>query len=232
MRKLDESRKHLREGNLFSAILALRETLEGFLSLKNIHPNDTARLTNAMNDFQQKIAESQEFQTLYGQVRFRDHDYATSLDFLSQLIHIKEDEIAGMIQNEDFSNALTLNTLGANDQKTVRLMVSLVEQGEQAALKMLVQENDELGSLVMAYYNEAGIGLRVSGDLEKAVTEYKKAISVSPQDEHLFYNLARAYIEAGLKESAESAVEQALKINPDFSEGHKLKRYIREWTKD
>ncbi len=232
MRKLDQSRKHLRDGNLFSALVALRETLELFIGLRDILPNDTNRLTNAINDFQQKIALSREFQDLYGRVHFRDNDFSTSLDFLGQLISIKEDEIADMLQNDDFHTTLILNKLDSEDQKTARLMVSLVERGEQAAIKTLVQENDDLASLVMAYYNDTGIGLRASGNFEKASTEYKKALTISPMDEHLYYNLARAYIEAGLKKDAETAVGQALFLNPDFHEGRKLQRYIANWTKD
>lgn len=58
---------------------------------------------------------------------------------------------------------------------------------------------------------------------------FKKALTVSPNDENLYYNLARAYIEIGEKKNAKATIEQALKINPDFREGLKLFKYISQW---
>ncbi len=226
---LDTGRKHLRTGNLFSAIVSFKYALEGFQSLRNIHATDRTRLTNAFNDFQQKLADSAEFQRLYGRVHFRDNDYSTSIDFLSQLIAIKEEEITEILSTSEIAGIMQLDKLNEEDQQKARMMVDCVERGELAALKSLVEENDQLAALVMDYYNEGGIGLRKSGNIDKAVMEYKKALSISPDDEHLYYNLARAYIEDGQKKNARTSIEQALKLNPDFTEGQMLRQYIDEW---
>lgn len=230
IRKIEECKKHLNQGNLFSSIVSLREVLDAHINAHEIPKADKARLASAINNFQRQLAISQFFNDLYGKVYFRDDDFSTSYDFLCQLITIKEEEIADVLVSEEVARKLTLNTLNNDDQKTIKLMVSLVERGESSALHELIDTNDDLGSMVLNYYNETGINYRKSGDIEKAVVEYKKALTVSPNDEHLYYNLARAYIEAGQKKNAKTTIEQALRINPDFNEGTKLLKYINQWS--
>jgi tetratricopeptide (TPR) repeat protein len=226
MRRLNAAKKHLQDGNLFSSIVALRDVLEILPNLHNVQEKDQKRLTDAINDFLRVLAVSQEFNDLYGKVYFRDDDFSTSYDFLCQLIRIKEEEVAEVLVNETVTGMLQLSTLGEEDQKTARLMVSLVERGEVSALRDLVAANESVGSLVLAFYNETGIGHRISGNVDKAILEYKKALSIAPGDEHLYYNLARAYLALGQKKNAEASIAQAMRINPDFREGVKLTRHI------
>lgn len=229
--KITEGEKHLLEGNLFSCIVALRECLNAFLGLKDIHPNDKSKLGSALNELQRKLATSREFNDLYGKVYFRNNDFATSYDFLCQLIKIKEDEIAGVLLDHEANHLLNMNYLGEEDQKTTKLMISLVERGETSMLRELVATHDGLGSLVLSFYNEAGINQRKTGNIDKALLDYRKALSVSPNDEHLYYNMARAYIEIGQKKNAEVSIDRALQINPQFQEGLKLQNYIRQWSR-
>ncbi|HQK99386.1 MAG TPA: tetratricopeptide repeat protein [Smithellaceae bacterium] len=231
LKSLDTARKHLRVGNLFSAIVSFKETLDGFLHLKELAAADRTRLSNALNDFQQKLSASPEFHRLYGRVPFRDDDFSTSVDFLGQLLSAKEDEISNMIEKGQSIGMMGLDNLNEEDQQKAVAMVAYVEQGELAALRKLVEENDQLAALVMDFYNDGGIELRKSGDIDQAVHEYKKALSISPDDEHLYYNLARAYIEDGQRKNARKAIEEALKLNPDFSEGAALAQYIEGWKK-
>ena len=106
----------------------------------------------------------------------------------------------------------------------------MVERREQMVLRQLVSENNELASLVLSYYNDHGINLRAAGDVNKSIQEYKKALFISPDDEHLFYNLARAYIEIGNKKKALESIKLALNLNPEFIEGLKLQNYINQWS--
>jgi len=231
MRNLNASKKHLKSGNLFSSIVKLREALDMMIHLKNVQQNDKTLIANAINDFQQKLAASREFNDLYGKVVFRDDDFATSYEFLSQLITIKEDEIAEVLVDEKVNQLLELDNLSNEKQKTVKLMVSLVERGELSSLRELVAANDDMGSLILFFYNENGIRQRKSGNIDKAIIEYKKALSISPDDENLYYNLARAYIESGQKKNAEICAGQAIQINPQFREGLKLVKYIKQWSR-
>ena len=230
MRKLDESRKHLRLNNLFSCIVNFREVLEIFINSTNMSEKDINRVTSPMNEFQQMLTNSQQFRDLYGSVAFRDNDFRTSYEFIGQLIKIKEDEIASVLIGKEVGQILNLGNLNEEEQQKTLMMVSLVERGEQTVLRQLISENDELASLVLTYYNDTGINSRTAGDVNKAIQEYKKALFVSPDDEHLLYNLARAYIEIGDKKSAEENIGLAISLNPDFTEGLKLQNYITQWA--
>jgi tetratricopeptide (TPR) repeat protein len=131
--------------------------------------------------------------------------------------------------NKEVTSILSQAKLSKDDRDTTKMIVSLVERGEQLTLREMVAENDTLASLVLTYYNETGISYRVSGDIDKAIISYRKAISISPNDEHIYYNLARAYIEKGNKKDAEECIGQALVVNPKFREGLKLQQYIKNW---
>jgi tetratricopeptide (TPR) repeat protein len=109
-------------------------------------------------------------------------------------------------------------------------MVSLTERGEQMVLTQMVAQNDELASLVLSFYNESGINSRIAGDINRAIQEYKKALFIAPEDENLYYNLARAYIEIGNKKQAEDSINMAMKLNPRFYDGLKLQAYISHWV--
>ncbi|HOW57460.1 MAG TPA: tetratricopeptide repeat protein [Smithellaceae bacterium] len=230
MKKLDESRRHLRTGNLFSCIVTLRDVLDAFLHDASIDQADRSKITSSLNHYQQQIATAAQFRDLYGMFTFRDSDFTTTYDFLGQLITIKEDEIASVLIGKDVKNILNLESLDSVDQQTAKTMLAMVERGEQMVLRELVAANDNIATLVLSYYNEMGIGYRLSGDTDKAIQEYKKALSISPDDENLFYNLARVYIEIGNKKKAEECIGRALKLNPDFIEGFKLQNYINNWT--
>ena len=230
MQTLNEGKKHLREGNFFSSIVALRDALKAFINMITIPKKEKAILAKAINDFQLDLSTSQEFNDLYGKVYFRESDFATSHDFICQLIEIKESEIADVLIAVDAIEFLKLNSLSKEDQKTAKRMVSLVERGETSALRELVAVHDGLGSLVLSFYNETGIGHRESGNFDQAIIRYKKALSVSPNDENIFYNIARAYMENGQKKNAEVTIGQAMLLNPQFQEGARLEKYIKRWS--
>lgn len=231
IRKLEECKRHLQKGNLFSSIVQFRDVLDVYIRGSHFQATDKSRLTAAINNFQRQLVISQFFNDIYGKVYFRDNDFSTSYDFLCQLIKIKEDEVADVLVSEEVAQKLNLDELNKDDQKTVKLMISLVERGESSALHEMVGGHDNLGSLILSYYNESGIDSRKSGNIEKAIIDYKKAITVSPNDENLYYNLARAYIDSGQKKNAEASITQALQINPDFKEGMKLFKHIKNHEK-
>ena len=51
---------------------------------------------------------------------------------------------------------------------------------------------------------------------------------VNPRDEGLYYNVARVYISKEEWKTAAETIGEGLKVNPDFGEGIKLLKYIRE----
>lgn len=71
-------------------------------------------------------------------------------------------------------------------------------------------------------YNELGIELRQKGMFAEAIMNYGKAISIDPEDEVLYFNLARAHLEQGHRENAAGYLKTALRLKPDFPEAQEL----------
>ncbi|MCP4715790.1 MAG: tetratricopeptide repeat protein [Deltaproteobacteria bacterium] len=78
------------------------------------------------------------------------------------------------------------------------------------------------------FFNECGIQLRKQKLYDEAIDYYEKAVKLSPDDENLYFNLARPCCESGNIERAQEVMYKALEINPKFKEGKALLNYIAE----
>jgi tetratricopeptide (TPR) repeat protein len=75
-------------------------------------------------------------------------------------------------------------------------------------------------------FNEFGISLRKSRLHRQSLLYYSKALSLSQQDENLYYNVARVLHEVGREAGAGRMLRKALEINPAFSEGKTFLAYL------
>ncbi len=221
--KIRECRVYLQHDNVYSCLLTFREVLEKTRSVKML-PQDEKMLREDINTFQNDMAASKAFKKLYGPVTFKDDDIDTSYDFMKQLIQIKEEEIIeAMAKAQDQEEAVE-ETI---HQRIDKIMV-YVERGDYASAKSMAEKDEEAADALVEIYNTAGIELRTEQDFEKAVAAFRKALVLSPEDEGLYYNLSRVYIEMDDLKLANDAIQEALKIAPDFQEGMTLKAFIEK----
>lgn len=75
-------------------------------------------------------------------------------------------------------------------------------------------------------FNTLGVTLRKSGDYAGAVHAYIQALKLTPEDENIHFNTAKAYYFMGDLEKAKGHIVQALDIDLDFPEAVKLYRKI------
>jgi tetratricopeptide (TPR) repeat protein len=75
-------------------------------------------------------------------------------------------------------------------------------------------------------YNSLGIIYRRQGRLDDAVTQYRKALKVHPDDENIMFNLSRAYIDRNEFDLAHETLNRALEANPDFTPARELRRSL------
>ncbi|MDR2302644.1 MAG: tetratricopeptide repeat protein, partial [Deltaproteobacteria bacterium] len=75
-------------------------------------------------------------------------------------------------------------------------------------------------------YNSLGIIYRRQGRFEESVKAYHKAVLVHPEDENIYFNLARAYLELNDPKSASEALKTAIKLNPEFAPARDLLRAV------
>lgn len=74
----------------------------------------------------------------------------------------------------------------------------------------------------LKYYNRLGIAFRRQKKWKEALEVYKKALKFSPRNTVIFYNMARSLVEEGKIGQAESAIRQALAIEPHFKEAQEF----------
>ena len=75
-------------------------------------------------------------------------------------------------------------------------------------------------------FNLFAIVLRKSKRYNEALTFYKKALEIYPEDENLHFNIARAYFDTEDKDNALSHIEKALEINPELESAMLFKKYL------
>jgi tetratricopeptide (TPR) repeat protein len=225
-KKLDECRRHLLSGNIFSCLTCFRESLKKMKETRML-PADEKKLNKIINEFQEQLAHSKTFKDVYGPITFRDNDIETALDFMNQLIVIKEEEIHQSLALSETEEE-TLAKQFTNLQEKLEKIKTLISIGDHALARELIGEDDEIISRLIDFYNTEGITYRRNKDCERALQEFKKALVVYQQDEGIYYNLARAHGERSEWKEAEESILHALNINPDFTEGKTLLEYIRQ----
>jgi tetratricopeptide (TPR) repeat protein len=223
LKKLKDCRTHLQKKNIYSCLLAFRDVLEKMGETRML-PADEKQLQKEINVFQADLAASRSFHDLYGPVTFKDDDLETALDFMKQLIQIKEEEILAAMESPNVEGP------GGDGPDAMQLRIDKimihVEREDASATRDMAQQDEEAADALIEMYNAAGIECRNDHDYEKAVKTFKKALFIRPDDEGLYYNLARVYIEAEDWKSAGNTIQEALKVNPDFQEGLQLMAFI------
>ena len=224
-KKLMECRIHLKKDNVYSCLAGFREILEKMCTTKML-PADKKQLHKDINAFQAELASSRAFRHLYGPVTFKDDDIDTALDFMKQLIQVKEEEIVAAMESQKSEAAL--GEKPDDLQQRIQEIMLHVEKGDFDIARSLAEKDEEAADALIEIYNTSGIQSRMARDFDKAVTTFKKALFVRPADEGLYYNMARSYIEAGDWKSADITMVDGLKNNPDFQEGLRLQTFIRK----
>jgi adenylate cyclase len=67
------------------------------------------------------------------------------------------------------------------------------------------------------YYRSLAAAYRLGGRYEEALTEYKKALQLEPNDLFTHLGLAIAYVKLGREEEARAEAVEVLRIHPEFS---------------
>ncbi|MCA1986875.1 MAG: tetratricopeptide repeat protein [Desulfovibrio sp.] len=76
-------------------------------------------------------------------------------------------------------------------------------------------------------YNTLGVRLRKAGDIPGAIRAYTQALEITPKDENIYYNLAKACYFNEDTPQALHWVTQALQLNPVFPEAQQMYRRLK-----
>ena len=81
-------------------------------------------------------------------------------------------------------------------------------------------------------YNSMGLTLRRDGDFPGALHAYAQALKLTPKDDHLHFNVAKAFIFASDYEKAIHHLEEAVRLNGEFLEARELLQKTRDRVVD
>jgi tetratricopeptide (TPR) repeat protein len=96
-----------------------------------------------------------------------------------------------------------------------------LQKAEDAFRAYLKTDNDHLDT-----YNKLALSLKRMGNWQKAVEEYKIALTKYPNEEVLYYNMGKAFVEGGNRFEARECYDRATQINPHFKEAHEELRKL------
>ena len=87
---------------------------------------------------------------------------------------------------------------------------------------------------IVRHYNNLGVALAKTGDVGKALKEYKRAVLFFPkfkENYRIYYNMCLAQVQDKSRDSYTQALEylnQALSMKPSFDKGKKTKETIEK----
>lgn len=112
---------------------------------------------------------------------------------------------------------------------TEKIAISLQDSDPVQAEKYLRQcleiKGKDLTVDDLSTFNQLGISLRKQGRWEDAITEYKKALKIAPQEATLYYNISLAYAEGKEMDTAIKNLQKALSINESLPKSSAMIAY-------
>lgn len=163
----------------------------------------------------------------------KELEYLERIDRLSPLNVERKVQMGGLRlrlgkmseADREFSKAVKLTTDqamsligGLSRNIAEQCMTQAPELAERYLRYSLEAKQKILSRADMETFNALGLVLRMQGKWREAVAEYRKALSIAPDDEVIRYNLALAYMDGGEYGQAAEEVEQALAVNGEFGQ--------------
>lgn len=143
-----------------------------------------------------------ERKTDIGKAHLKKNQMETAEKYFDQAIDIATKEAMSMIGSvaEQISEAV-----GNNAQLAEKYLTKVLETRKANLTK------DDI-----TLFNKRGIALRGQGKWQEAIDNYSQALTISPDDEGLHYNMGMAYYDGRKHREAAQCFERALKKNPEF----------------
>jgi tetratricopeptide (TPR) repeat protein len=223
---------HIRQGKIASCLIAFKEVIEKMPSIPKTE-KEKNELHQGIDVFLKNLSGHKKFKEIFGEVSFGDTDLETNIEFIKSMIVAQEQEIIDRFhKDEEIAEAQRLSLEKDEDAKKKEIEAQIeeaiksIDEGNLPRAMEIIKDNEEVRDGIILHYNTMGMLNREIKHFDKAVTNYSKALSVSPQDENLHYNIGRAYFEDNKPEKAIEYLEKAVKLNPEFKEGKVFYDYL------
>lgn len=139
-------------------------------------------------------------------------------------------------RGETFTAEFEYNKALALDEQNVRanfgIGICYMERGEQEKAHEVFERVLGIEAAFSGehkhLFNEYGIQLRKAGMFDQAVEYYERGLSLTSDDENLYYNLARAELERKNMEGVKKALARCLKLDPNHAEARKVVAFLKK----
>jgi tetratricopeptide (TPR) repeat protein len=223
---------NLKQGKIAACLIGFKDVIE-----KNpvIPKSDSEKgeLNQGIETFLKTLSDHKKFKEIFGEVHFGDTDLETNLEFIKSMIVAQEQDIVERIQkDEEAAEGQRLKIASAEPKKKEEILqkieeaIKLIDEEKLSQAREIISSTEAIQEGVVLHYNALGMKCREEKQFDDAVSNYNKAISVSPQDENLYYNIARAYFETGKFDKTIDYLGKSLKLNPEFKEGKAFYNYL------
>jgi tetratricopeptide (TPR) repeat protein len=219
----------LKKGDLLKCLGQFRDALGGFETV-HVLPAEKAVLEGAISALQTDLTSNESFQKVFGPVTFADADVESTAAFLGELIKVYEEQVVeGLEKNGTEPIPVTEEKPDQEDlspEDPIEAIIDQIKSAKADEAKALIGGNEDILTRVLTRLNSYGMSCRKAGRMEEAINTYESCLLVCEDDEGIYFNLARAYMEGGQAEQAIQTINKALAINPDFREGQSLLQLI------
>lgn len=223
---------HVKQGKIASCLISFKEIIDRMPAIA-MTDKEKKELHEGIEVFLKNLSAHKKFKEIFGEFSFGDTDLATNLEFMKSMIAAQEQEIVQKVEKDEEAAEAQRLEIDREKQRQqeeinqkIEEAIKLIDEGNLPQAMEIIQGGEEIREGIILHYNTMGMQNRVTKNFAEAVNNYSKALSLSPNDENLHYNIARAYFEEGKYDKAEVFLDKALKINPKFSEGKTFYEYL------
>jgi tetratricopeptide (TPR) repeat protein len=245
-KKIVDSKRFLRQKNIQGCLVMFKQALEA-MDAGKLLPADRKKLDAEIEELLEELQNHPSFHDIFGPVTFSSSASTdVILSFIKQLIEVNTERLKSDLLDisappetiPDAEIPIKTGEIPAEEeaaeeagqvpsfQKAADDALRMMEEGRYREAREFLRKSERLLEHVVNSLNEKGIGLRKSQDYGGAISEYKRVLNVHPDDEGIYYNIARAFYEKGDMEPARRNLESALRINPGFDEARRFLDYL------
>ena len=224
----------VRQGKIAACLMTFKDVIERMPAIA-MTGKEKKELHEDIASFLDNLAAHKKFKEIFGEFTFGDTDLGTNLEFIKSMIIAQEQEIVQKVEkDEEAAEAQRLEMVQAEEKKKeeinskIQQAIALIDEADMSQAQEIIQNDEEIKNGIVHYYNMLGIRNREAKNYEEAINNYSKALLISPEDENLYYNTARAYFEQGKLNKAEAFLENAMQLNSEFKEAHELFEYLQK----
>ena len=235
-RKFSAARLALKKGDILKCLAQFKEALDAFGSVR-VQPDEKAVLQGAISTLQSDLTSNDGFKKVFGPVTFADADIESTATFLGELIKAYSEQFvegteavaavpAAGQENKPEPHEEKSEPVEMNPEERIETIIGHIKTEKADEAKALIAGDEDILTRVLNRLNSHGMSCRKAGRIEEAINSYESCLLVCDNDEGIFFNLARAYMEGGKIKEALQAIGKALAINPEFIEAQALQDMI------